>query len=164
MPPNDERPDEDPGLEPASMDWRYQLDFFHVHGMDGVSTSLVSLKDRDGMTARAKGEGQTPLHALINALSKITGRRYTLRCAKIYATRNEFGARAQSHIVLVDEQSSGSAGFGWATSEHDAFMIAALRIVNAHEAEQQAEAITDAKGYTDYGWRKSRRAASQLAA
>lgn len=154
----------DQPIRSIAMDWQWQIDFFHVHGMDGASTSLLSLKNRDGGVKRARGEGQTPLHALLDALGRITGRDYALRSAKIYAAKNSTGSRARAHIVLVDEESRGHAGFGLAENEHDAFLIAALRIVNSAEAERQSDALIEARGFAECGWRKTRRAPARLAA
>ena len=120
--------------DPMEMDWRWRLDSFHMERADETATARVTLSDSsDGEARRAEGRGETPLHAIIDAIFRATGYVMTLKSAKIYLTGGK-GPKAQAHLVLTNEAGKHSAGFAWAESEQEAFVLAALRVVNGWEA------------------------------
>lgn len=120
--------------DPTERDWRWQLDTFHATTDEEGATATISLVDRDGTRRRGRGTGPTALHALIDGLYEATGYKTSLKSAKIFSARNGGTPRAQAQIILQNEAHEDAAGFGWAASEHDAFMTAVLRIINKWEA------------------------------
>lgn len=126
--------------DPQEADWRWRIETFHVQSTDDRSTAIVTLTDRDGEHRRAHGTGDNPLHALLDALAGVTGYPTTMRQAKIYSSQNDGRNRSQAHIQLTNEAGDSAAGFGWGDTDHQAFLIAALRIANAWEAAVETDA------------------------
>lgn len=128
---------------------RWRLSNYRFTEDDNSARVDIALTTQDGETRDAMARGKNAPSAILTALFEATG--YLVHLKTVRSVTAPAGG-AQVHLVLSNEAGDASASIGRAASEEEAFLIAAIRIINGWEAAMYADVYCVRKTPHRFSW------------